>query len=355
MKSKEIDLIPLAQKVAREWKLMLKFVLAFALVGVVYALEQQKTYTASVTLAPEISGMGMSSGLSDLAGIVGIKTGGSGSSTVDAIYPDIYPNVVYSSDFIVQLFSLPVTTSKDEKKTYYQHIIQDTKTPFWNLPKAALMRWIASLKKKKGKGNGQLDPKRLTEEQMSVCDAVRSSVNCQLDRHSNLINISVQDVDAEVAASLADTLQNRLQNYIYAYRTKKYVKDLEYVENLCTEARRNYEAARRTYAAYADAHSEVVLQSYQTRINDLENDMQLKYNIYTQTAEQVQDARVKVQEHTPVYSTLQQAVVPLEASSMARSKMVLIFMALGVAAHAFWVLLGRSMARRCLKRKEQEA
>ena len=104
---KEIDVLSLLKKVASRKKEMIIFVSVFFVIGVIVALEQQKRYTSYVVLAPEATSMGMSQNLSDIAGAIGMDIGG-GKSSVDAIYPDIYPDVFASTDFVVKLFDIPV-------------------------------------------------------------------------------------------------------------------------------------------------------------------------------------------------------------------------------------------------------
>jgi uncharacterized protein involved in exopolysaccharide biosynthesis len=51
--------------------------------------------------------------------------------------------------------------------------------------------------------------------------------------------------------------------------------------------------------------------------------MQLKFNNYSETSRQVQQALAKVQENTPAFTIIQRAIVPLKASSTPRSMMVI--------------------------------
>ena len=174
-KSKEVDVIDVFKKVFGEKKLLGGFIIVFAVIGVVVALNTPKQYTANVVLAPEISGMGMSKSIGDLASMVGVDLNTS-STSMDAIYPDIYPNIFASNDFIIKLFDVKVTLKDDvTTKTYYNHLLQDTKVPFWKYPSI----WIAKMLAKKGVGgNGKLNPFKLTEVESGVCDAIKGSVAC---------------------------------------------------------------------------------------------------------------------------------------------------------------------------------
>ena len=68
---------------------------------------------------------------------------------------------------------------------------------------------------------------------------------------------------------------------------------------------------------------DVVLESVKLKQNDLENDMQLKYNTYTTLVAQLKAADSKLQEHTPVFTTIQGAEVPVKPSGPKRMLFVI--------------------------------
>ena len=60
--------------------------------------------------------------------------------------------------------------------------------------------------------------------------------------------------------------------------------------------------------------------------------------MYNQIAQQLQAVQAKEQERTPAFSTIQEASVPLKASSTPRSFIVLIYAFLGIFCDVLWVL-----------------
>ena len=70
----------------------------------------------------------------------------------------------------------------------------------------------------------------------------------------------------------------------------------------------------------------------------MENDLQLKYNNYASTQQQVQKALDKIQEKTPAFTIIQGASVPLKASTVPRTIIVLISIIIGVMIDIIWVL-----------------
>lgn len=71
---------------------------------------------------------------------------------------------------------------------------------------------------------------------------------------------------------------------------------------------------------------------------DLENEMQLQYNAYTQVASQLLAAEAKVQEETPAFTTLQSATVPVMKAGPKRAQMCLIFVFLAFLGTTGWII-----------------
>lgn len=342
---KEIDVIAIIKRMLEYKQTLACFVAVFAVVGVVRALYTPREYTTNVILAPELSGGGgLPEGLSNLASMVGVDLSSSSSRSIDAIYPEIYPDVLSSTDFILELFGVKVRTKKSqEEKTYFNHLVQDVTIPFWSYPSI----WINAYFEEKPTGSAKaLDPFSLTKGQHEIVKKIRSSVFCSIDKKTSVISISVKDNDPAVSAIMADTIMNRLQQYIAFYRTQKARTDLAYTQKLYNEAKAQYTKARRQYASFSDANTDIILQSYKSTAEDLENDMQLKFNTYTQLSQQLQIAKAKVQEKTPAFTVIQSASIPLKPSGTPRSLIVLFSIVLGCIADAIWVLFLRDMIRK---------
>ena len=109
----EIDLMEYARKLWAARKLLLKVAGIAVMVGVVIALTTPKQYTASVTLAPESSkgGGGGLSGIASMLGVGGLSMG----SDADALNIQLYPDIVSSTPFILDLMDTPVKTIDEEQ------------------------------------------------------------------------------------------------------------------------------------------------------------------------------------------------------------------------------------------------
>ena len=81
----------------------------------------------------------------------------------------------------------------------------------------------------------------------------------------------------------------------------------------------------------------MVLQTYMPKKDDLENEMQLKFNAYSSLAMQYQAAVAKVQERTPAFTILQGATVPVKAAGPKRMFFVLFMTVMTFACTTLYV------------------
>ena len=328
-KSIVININNIIKLLVKDKKNVCKYSFVAGVIGVALAFGTPKIYKSTVILAPEESGNGFSGSISSLASMVGMnmKMGQSG----DAIYPEIYPDLMESTDFIVGLFPIKVTKDKTgEQYTYQDYLQNHQKLAVADYPMAMVKNLIEKLKSDDEPGPGhQVDPFRLTKKENDIAKKISHNINCSVDKKTSVITIVVEDQDPLIAATVADSVQLHLQRAITDYRTKKARIDLDYMEQLFAEARKQYDKARQIYATYADANQDVLLQAYKMKEADLENDMQLKYNIYQQVVEQRQLAQAKLQERTPAFTIVQSASVPIKHSSRPKIITLIIWMFLG--------------------------
>jgi len=322
----EFDLVRFVRLMLADKKGYLITLLISAVVAVIVAFSIPRIYKTNVKLAPETSSGGMMSSLSSIASMVGLSEKELNS---DAIYPDIYPELMSSMDFITSLFPIKVV-SKDGKinTTYYDYLDTKQKSAWWDYPKLWAIKAMKALRKDEGKST-TVNPKELTRDQFNVAKAILNTVNCQVDKKTSVINISVTAQDAKIAATIADSVKNRLQDCITEYRTNKARQDVKYMEKIYEEAKNRYVKARQRYGAFGDSHQDILLESVKSVQEDLENDMQLQYNIYTQVEQQLRMAEAKVQENTPAFTVLQPSSVPVKHSNMPKIFILALFLLLG--------------------------
>ena len=289
--------------------------IAFVLAAI-YALSLPNFYNCTVKLSPEMSGSKASAGsLASLASSFGVNLGSSGAGT-EALFPTLYPDLMNSVDFKTSLFPVKVKREEDNKVfTYYDYLMNEQKVPWWSSAMKGLFSLFGSKKKT---GDAKVDPFRLTKEQTKIVKALNKNVVCDVDKKTMVITINVTDQDPVICATMADTVKTRLQNFITDYRTSKSRVDVEHYTDLSNQAKQEYDQAVRVYGEYCDANKDVILQSAISKRDQLESDMQMKFNTYNAMTTQLEAAKAKQQERTPAFTVIKGASRPIKPAGPKR-------------------------------------
>ena len=291
-KIKQIDLTAIVKLMLKYKKAYLIGLPATFIIACLYIVCIPRYYNSSTMLAPELSSFSGGS-LGDIASSFGIDLGNT-QQGADAILPDLYPDLMNSNSFICRLSNVRVKTIDNKiNTTYYDYIATKQEKPFWSGFISLLRKPFETKDKFPAPKGNKLNPQWLNREQTAVIDAIRSSLSCNIDKKTYAITIAVEAQDPLICATIADTVRSLLQQSITQYRTKKARNDYEYYKKLCSEAKSKYERARQTYGSYADANTDIILPSFKSKEEDLENEMQLLYNTYSTMATQMQQAQAK--------------------------------------------------------------
>lgn len=344
----EIDILSLIKSLLTNWKKLLVWMCGGIAFGIMITVCTPKTYVATAKMAPEVATRSSGGSLNSLASMAGINLGG--VSTSDAMQPDLYPEIVKSTPFIVDLFSVPVkfkVKGTAVETDVYDYFCNYFKEPWWTKLAKFPMKirsWVKSITKGKPDpvhGYENVNVSRLTSEQSRVQKRLRDSIVIAVDKKTNIISTTATTQNPSVSTVLVAEVVSRIQSYVTKYRTDKARHDLEYYQQLYDDAQTAYYEAQQKYARFVDANQGIVLQRVRIEEQRLQNEANLAFQVYNGCAQQVQVAKAKVQQDTPVTTVIQPPVYPLKNNAPSGKTIIFIFAFLAVVIESFWLLLGR--------------
>lgn len=118
--------------------------------------------------------------------------------------------------------------------------------------------------------------------------------------------------DPNAAAQVAKTSIELIKEYVTQYRTRKAQEDLKFSQEQLVSAEERFREAQDRLAEFRDANINLSTARAQTQQQRLQSEYDLTFNVYSSMAQQVEQAKLKVQEQTPVVSVLQPVQVPVE-------------------------------------------
>lgn len=348
---RDIDLNNLIARVLREWRLLLKWAAVAFIAGVVVSFSIPKTFMVVTKMAPESSENSSTSALSSLAGMAGLNLGSVLSSS-DAVSPDIYPDIITSTPFVVEMLRTPLEFERKGKTVrtdYYTYVQDYVRTPWWNAvldaPKMLMTAVVGLFKpgEKEDSSGGieSLDPSHLTYDQAAIVGHFKKYVVIAIDKKTGIIILSVKEQIPEVSEQVSTAVVEGIQRYVTNYRTEKARQDLEYYQRLSDEAKEEYSQAQQRYAEYLDRNQSIIMQRGRAEQDRLKNEVSLAYTLYNSCAQQVQTSKARVQQQTPAFTIIDPPVFPLWGKPK-RSLVVLVCLFLGFFCAVVWILWGRS-------------
>lgn len=342
--SQQIDFKPYVSLVLKNWKKIGIWAICGAVFGIIIGFSTPKTFTSRTIVAPELATRStLSSGLNSLANLAGVNM--NSMAITDAMHPDLYPVVMKSADFNIGLFDTPVSfTHADTLVTtdLYDYIANYTKTPWYlyvlGFPRLCIESVKGIFSKDdaeeefdNSEGHEHMDSLRLTRQQENVVKALSKSIQASVERKTYAISVSVKLQDRMVAAQVANAVIDNLREFVVNYRTEKAKENVDYYEKLREQTHDEYMNAQRAYARYVDAHQGNSTRSSQVQLQFLQNEAQLRYQIYNSTSQNLLAARAKVQQESPVLVVIQSAMAPINGQP-SKVKLTLLWMIIGTCA-----------------------
>lgn len=346
IEEQEIDIMELVGKLWKNRRFIIRWCIIGAVIGLVAGFSIPKRYGASATLAPETQ-QRTNSSVSSIASMMGVNL----NNSIDAISVEMFPDVVHSTPFIVELFDLPVTFERKDSvitTTLLDYMLEYQKRAWWSYVIEAPFKalgWCISLvmpeEEEEESGDGTLDPTNLPKKERGVVKFFSENIIVNVDKKTGKTSMSLELQDPLVVAAVMNAVVDNLKEYMSDYRTSKARQDVDNLTAICEQRKEDYYAAQQAYALFVDANKNVIRQSAQAERERLQQEMNLAYQVYSQVATQLEGARIQEQQAKPVFAILDPVTVPLRKSAPSKAKLLVIFTFLAGCCAAAWMLFGK--------------
>jgi len=338
----EIDLVELLKKVYKEKKLIFKYSIIAAVVGVVFALFQPNQYTSSTTFIPQLSSdvKTGSSSISGLASLAGINLGGmEGSSEFP---PTLYPQVVESVPFRLELLSSNIRVNNSELTLREYFLKYNTSLNFVGTVKKytiGLPSLILGLFKADEKFvSDSTSIYSLTEEDHKLFEKLSKIFSLSINDKEGFITMSFTDQDKIVSAQVTQTAETLLQEKIIEFKVKSSKELLDFTTRQFNEKKIAFEKLQDDRAVFVDNNINISSSLFQNKLSRIESELSIAQTVVQQLASQVEQAKLQVNKDTPVFTTIKPVTVPFEKSAPKRSVLVIVFGFIGIVLSIGYVL-----------------
>ncbi|MET3125586.1 capsular polysaccharide biosynthesis protein [Arcicella rosea] len=312
----------------KKWKIFIFSTLCTCF-GVWIAYNIPNEYTSQVQILPELEikeGTESMNNFKSLAGLAGVDLSSFGST--EAVRPDLYPNILQSTPFLMQLLHLKVRSIEHQREMLVSDYLKECSK------KEILVKLVGESNKSEFQNLNEpkITPEliHLNKEEDLQIRELHKRVVTSLDKKTGVITMSVKMQDPVIAATLAKFTQDYLLNYVIQYRTEKTQKDIDFLSSRINEAQKHYEKALFAYSHYQDMNRNLFLNIAKDEGKKLQHEVELAYNLYTQLATQLEETKIRIHRETPVFKVLEPAQVPVKKSSPSRGIIIVGFTLLGL-------------------------
>lgn len=331
----EIDLILLAKKFWLKRKKILVIMTIFIILGLSVAILSPLEFTASSTFVPQTSDSGKSgSSLGGLASLAGINLGSvvGGSEIPPSLYPKIVSSVTFrkallEATFDVEGLGKPVTYREYFEDIYSPGIFELIKKYTVGLP-GIILKGIKD-EEEESVVKTEKGVIKVTKEEFEHFKRLESQLSVAPNDKEGFVTLSFLMPEPIMAAQMASFAQDLLQKDVIAFKISNAREQLKFTEERFEEKKVEFEKIQAKLANFRDRNQNIISASAVNQLQSLEAEYNFAFNIYTELAKQLEQAKLQVAKDTPIFSIIQPVTVPTEKSAPKRPLILIIFTILG--------------------------
>ena len=246
--------------------------------------------------------------------------------------PTVYYRLVTTREFAKEMSTVRVEGYNTD---YYHYILNNHKRPWWE--KLA---------------NDDMP------ERERIITTIQENIRSKVYALYGTIVLQVRDQDPVVAAMLVDSLKSRLQKHMADYARDRAWRDLLAVQKELSQAETRYNQARDEYVRFEDSHNDITSAKWASMEDHLMKEYESAFNDYSSKSLLFRRAKALVDKFSFTFAVLENATVPVKASSPYVPGYVMAFLFISLVFTTWGVLLSERLKwgkKEKGKRKNQNA
>ena len=342
-KSDEIDLKDLILPLWAARKQILLTAVTFAVLGGIFGFLTPAAYIATSSFMPQTSQKnGANSNLGNLAALTGINLN---SPLVEEDIPtSMYPIVLSSEPFRKRVLDSKIFVN-DDSLTYRDYLKNQPASALGTIQEFSigLPNKISDFFLNKGNTNNTIISevaglKPLTNEEYSLQKSLEGKINFGSD-NEGFVSIKVIENNPVVAVQIALVTQTLLQEWISEFKIKKAKTNYDFISKQFEAKQKEFFLKQEELAGYIDRNQNVLSATYSTRLSRLQAEFSLINTVYSQLAQQKEQAAIQLSIDTPSFTVIDPIKFPREKSSPNRKMYVFLGFLVGLFLSSLLVFI----------------
>ena len=220
------------------------------LIAIVFSISKPNTFISQEVLIVESSApMNLLIGADQYAQAILEKS----QTSPIANDPFAYKNVFHSSQIINSIKKTVVKDSNGNSKTLEQHLKENYKSAWWEK----------------------------MFEKKEIDEIITNRLKYEIKLKTKVIVVQYEDEDKNVSSQITNALVSILNKYFTDLNLRRNQPDMEYYKERRKETGLAYKESAKKYSDYQDSHMGTNLNSEQTQMQFLKNEMNNKFEEYS--------------------------------------------------------------------------
>lgn len=303
---------------------ILRFVAGGLVLGLFWAFGSTPEYTSSTKILPYSSASSVP-GLSSLAGLAGVRL--PAGATDPSIRPDVYPELVNTTDFLVEVAETPLRFATLQTSLTGAAYFDSVYSPS---PVELLRRYTTGLPSTLRKilpgnstplivaGDDSSGLPGYSRQYLETLEEIHGRIGISLGRLTGVISITGTMPDPIAAAELTRSTSATLRDRIIQQESQKYREQVRFVETQQKRARARLDSSQNALAAFMSRNRASLSPLLEVEADRLRSDRDFAFQIHQQLSTELEQARIRMSQNTPVFAILETPAVPPVKSSPRR-------------------------------------
>lgn len=309
-----------------------------AVMGIFVAIFSTNEYTATTVMVPQMGNKGQSQ-LGGLAALAGLDI--TGMNQTNELSPILYPKIVNSIPFKLELMYTPIKFSKFENSIslfeYYTKfkklsVLEVLKKYTIGLPSLIIEVFKTKPEKIKLPKGSNNQPILLSKDQYTVSNILDDVISLEVDKKDGFLILIVKMPEALAAAQVAKKSQQLLQRDITNFKVEKAKADLDFIQERYNEIKAQAEGYQIDIAQKTDQYKNLTSNLPQVQTTRILTKYGITSSIFQELAKQLEQAKIQVKKDTPTFTIIEPVSVPNEKSKPNRALILITCFFLGAIA-----------------------
>ena len=338
-----LNLIELINLLINRRKLIFLVTSLFIILGITYSILIPNTYRSSATFYPHYEN-NQPNGIRSLAGLAGINLESEVSSDIPT---SLYPKLIKSTSFKSKILNEEVSF-ENNKMSYRDYLLTKKSNSNFDLKKVIFYPYNLLKKTIFGKKDNLSNSMSnelivISEEDNELFKILDKNIQIVVNQKDGFIELSAYDTNPIISSIIAKKSNKIFQESIIDFRLKNINEIYKFTINQLEIAKKNLYNIQDSLANFKDSNKSIKSDIFLNKLSRLETEYNISRNVYNELAITKEKTAIEVKKNTPIFTIINNVVVPNEKNSPKRTIITISFTIIGFLLICLWILSENSI------------